>query len=86
MCTDTHTATDLDTEKFILIRPCGDLCHAVRINRSACPSIASLFVPFNTILSCQCNSMCDPAMPKNSKIMKQETKKLREMVQENVAL
>ena len=31
MCTDTDTATDPDTETFILIGPCGDLCCTVRL-------------------------------------------------------
>ena len=33
LCIDTDTATDVDTETFILIRPCGDLCHTVWVSR-----------------------------------------------------
>ena len=49
MCTDTDTATDPDTEMFVLIEPCSDLFRTVRVNGWACPLFSSLrhyFPPF----------------------------------------
>ena len=83
-CTDTDTATVPDAETFILIGPCGDLCRNVRVNEWACPSFASLPVPFRAFPSCRWKSTCDPAMPKISKITKEDTEQLTELVRENV--
>ena len=64
MCTDKDTATDPDTETFILIGPCSDLCRTVW----ACLSFVSLLVPLLASLSCRWKNPCDPAMPEISKI------------------
>ena len=48
-CTDTDTATDQDTDTFILIGPCSDLCLNVRVNGWTCRLFLSLLVPFPTI-------------------------------------
>ena len=79
-------AMDPVTETFSLIGPCRDLCHTVRANAWARPSFASLPVPFNAILSCWCKSLCDPAMPKISKIMNEETEQLTALARVNVTL
>ena len=82
MCTDTDTATDPDTDTFILIGPCSDLCRTVWINGWACPIFSSIFVPFPAILF--------PAggrtMPKISKITREDTEQIIELVCENVPL
>ena len=86
MCTDTDTATDPDTEMFILIGPCSDLCRTVRVNGWACLSFTSLLVSFLAMPACRWKSTCDPAMPYISKITKGETEQLIALVPENVAL
>ena len=80
MCVDTDVAMDPDIETFILIRPCSDLCHTVQVNGWAFLSFAPLLVAFPDMLSCQWNSVCDLTIPKISKIMKEETEQLIELV------
>ena len=55
------------------------MCCTVQVNGWACPSFASLLVPFPAFLF-------DPAMPKISKITQEETEQLIGLVHENVAL
>ena len=88
MCTDMDPAMDPDMETLILIGPCSDLCCSVCVNRwsSLSISFASLFVLFLAIIFCQWKSTCDQAMPKLSKVTKEETEQPTELVQENVAL
>ena len=79
MCMDMDTATDLDT--FILIRPCSDLCHTIRVDRWACP----LFRHFSCLLP-----PFFPAggkkVPKISKITREEMEQLIELVCKRVPL
>ena len=47
---DTNTATDPDTDTFVLIKLCIDLCRTVRVKGLACPLFSSLPVTFSAVL------------------------------------
>ena len=55
---------DPDTEMFILIGPCNDLCRSVRVNGWACPSFAChflcLFPPFFLVENKKRTQFCMP--------------------------
>ena len=53
MCTDKHTATGPDTDAFILMGPCSDLCRTVMVNGWVCPLFSSLLVSFPAIFPCR---------------------------------
>ena len=80
MYIDTDMAMDPDIETFILMGACSNLFHTIQVNGWECPSLASLLVPLPAILSCRCKNTCDPSMPKISKITKEETEQLTELV------
>ena len=85
MCTDTDTAADPDTDTFILIGPCGDLCRAVPygLTDGRVPYFLSLLVLFPAIFSYRWKKK---NMQKISTITKEETEQLTELVRENVRL
>ena len=83
MCTDTDTAADPDTDTFILIGPCGDLCRTVRANGWACPLF---FVTSCAISRHFFLPMEKKNMQKISTITKEETEQLTDLVRENVRL